>query len=110
MRGRPMKFSQDWTKLGDRVFSTVRLHKGDSKFIPGEEVAVMAPTKRFSARVLISWDTKLGKVPMSFLEYDLDAKPGETRQSLMDKLGKLYGWLDPPEDDDNITIYLLERT
>jgi len=49
-------------------------------------------------------------VPMSFLEYDLDAKPGETRQSLMDKLGKLYGWLDPPEDDDNITIYLLERT
>ena len=82
MRERTMKFSQDWKKLDDRVFTTIRMHKTDAKFIPGQEVNVVAPTKRLSARVVFSCDWKLGK---------------------------LYGWLDPPEDKDIVTIYLLER-
>jgi hypothetical protein len=109
MRERTMKFSQDWKKLDDRVFTTIRMHRTDSKFIPGQEVNVVAPTKRMNARVLFACDWKLGNIPMSFLEYDLEAKPGERRQDMLNKLGKLYGWLDPPEDKDNVTIYLLER-
>jgi hypothetical protein len=46
---------------------------------------------------------------LSFLEYDLEAKPGERRSDLLNKLSKLYGWLDPPVDSDQVTIYLLEK-
>lgn len=109
MRRRTMKFSQDWRKLDDRLFTTIRLHKSDSKYSIGEDVDVQGPRKRFRATVLYSCDLKLGKVPMEFLEYDLESKPGERRQDLMNKLGRLYGWLDPPDDSDNITIYLLLR-
>jgi hypothetical protein len=109
MRERTMQFSQDWAKLNDRVFTTIRLHKTDPKYIPGQEVKVMGPTKRFNARVVFAWDSRLGNIPLSFLEYDLEAKSGERRQDLLDKLGKLYGWLDPPEDRDPVTIYLLQR-
>ena len=109
MRERTMKFSQDWKKLDDRVFTTIRMHKTDAKFRPGQEVNVVAPTKRLSARVVFAFDWKLGNIPMSFLEYDLEANAGEKRQDLFNKLGKLYGWLDPPQDKDIVTIYLLER-
>ena len=109
MRERTMKFSQDWKKLDDRVFTTIRMHKTDAKYIPGQEVSVVAPTKRLGARVVFSCDWKLGNIPMSFLEYDLEGNAGEKRQDLLNKLGKLYGWLDPPEDKDIVTIYLLER-
>ena len=109
MRERTMKFSQDWAKLNDRVFTTIRLHKTDPKYVPGQEVSVMGPTRRFNARVVFACDWKLGSIPLSFLEYDLEAKPGERRSDLLNKLSKLYGWLDPPEDKDQVTIYLLEK-
>jgi hypothetical protein len=109
MRERMMKFSQDWAKLNDRVFSTIRLHKTDAKYVPGQEVSVMGPTKRFNARILFACDWKLGSIPLSFLEYDLEAKSGERRQDLLNKLSKLYGWLDPPDDKDLVTIYLMGR-
>ena len=109
MRERMMKFSQDWMKLNDRVFTTIRLHKTDQKYLPGQEVSVMGPTKRFNARIVLASDWKLGSIPLSFLEYDLEAKAGERRQDLLNKLSKLYGWLDPPVDSDQVTIYLLER-
>jgi hypothetical protein len=48
MRERAMRFSQDWMKLNDRVFTTIRLHKTDQKYLPGQEVSVMGPTKRFT--------------------------------------------------------------
>ena len=109
MRARTMRFSQDWRKLDDKVFTTIRLHKGDPKYAAGEEVLVAGPTKRFTAKVVFACDWKLGSLPISFLEYDLEAKPGEKRQVLLNKLGKLYGWLDPPDDDDSVTIYLIQR-
>lgn len=109
MRERVMRFSQDWRKLDDRVFTTIRLHKTDPKYVPGQEVMCQGPTKRLKARVLFACDWRLGDIPLSFLEYDLEAKPGEKRQDLLNKLSKLYGWLDPPEDSDRVTIYLLER-
>jgi hypothetical protein len=109
IRERTMQFSQDWAKLNDRVFTTIRLHKTDAKYLPGQEVSIAGPTKRLRARVILSFDSKLGNIPLSFLEYDLESRSGEKRKELVNKLGKLYGWLDPPEDSDLVTVYLLQR-
>jgi len=109
MRSRKMDFSKDWKKLDDRVFATIRVQRGDLKYSADEKVEVSGPKKKFTARVLLSWNYKLKDIPMSFLEYDLEAKPGETRQDLYNKLGKRYPAFDQPQDSDTVTIYLLER-
>ncbi len=109
MRFRKMDFSQDWKKLDDRVFATIRLHKGDLRYSPDEKVEAVGPKKKLTAHVLLSWNCKLKDIPLSFLEYDLEAKPGETRQKLYSKLGKRYPMYDQPKDSDTVTIYLVER-
>jgi len=109
MRFRKMDFSQDWKKLDDRVFATIRIHRGEMKYSADENVEVVGPKKKFIAHVLLSWNYKLKDIPLSFLEYDLEAKPGETRDKLYSKLGKRYPKYDQPQDDDMVTMYLLER-
>ncbi len=109
MRFRKMEFSQDWKKLDDRVFATIRIQRGELKHSPDEKVDVSSPKKKFTAHVLLSWSSKLRDIPLSFLEYDLEAKKGETRQDLYNKLGKRYPAFDQPQDSDTVTIYLLER-
>ena len=109
MRFRTMDFSQDWKKLDDRVFATIRIQKGEMKFSPDENVEIVSPRKKFNANVLYSCTTKMKDIPMTFLQYDLEGKKGETRRDLYNKLAKRYPRNDPPEDNDTITIYLLER-
>ncbi len=109
MTNRSMKFSQDWDKLKDRVFATIRVHRGELKFSPDETVEVQSPKVRFRAKVLIATTVKLKQVPLAFLEYDLEAKPGEKRQDLMNKLGKLYKFSERPTEDDLATIYILQK-
>lgn len=105
-----MNFSRDWKKLDDRVFATIRIHRGDLKFSPDETVEVVGPKKRkFKARVLLTCNWKLKDLPFSFLEYDLEAAPGETRQTLTNKLGKLYKFSEQPRADDVVTVYFMER-
>jgi hypothetical protein len=109
MRFREMPFSQDWKKLNDRFFATIRVHKGDLKFAPDEKVDVVSPKRKFTAHVLLAFDTPLKKVPLGFLEYDLEARPGESRQDLINKLGKLYKFSERPDEEDIATIYFLEK-
>jgi len=109
MEGRTMQFSQDWKKLNDRVFATIRIHKGDLKYVPDEKVKVVGPKTKFKAHVVLATSVKLKDVPMAFLEYDLEAKPGEKRQDLINKLAKLYKFSEKPDEDDLATIYVLER-
>jgi hypothetical protein len=104
-----MDFSQDWMKLDDRVFATIRIEKGELKFSPDEDVEIVSPTKKYRANVIYSCTTKLKDIPMTFLQYDLEAKKGETRRDLYNKLAKRYPRNDPPEDKDTVTIYLLQR-
>jgi len=108
MKARVLKFSQDWDKLKDRVFATVRVHRGDLKFVPDETVQVESPKTKFTAKVLIATSMKLGSVPLAFLEYDLEVKPGEKRQDLINKLGKLYKFSQKPKETDEVTIYILQ--
>jgi hypothetical protein len=109
MRYRTMVFSQDWKKLNDRVFATIRVHRGDLKYTPGEKVEVVSDSKKFVAHVLLACDWKLKDLPLGFLEYDLEAKPGETRQDLIYKLGRLYRLPEKPTPQDTVTVYFLER-
>lgn len=105
-----MNFSRDWKKLNDRMFATIRVHRGDLKFAPDETVEVVSPKKRFRARVLLACTWKFKDLPFSFLEYDLEAAPGETRQALINKLGKLYKFSEQPKANDTVTVYFLEKT
>ena len=109
MRPRKMDFSRDWRKLNDRMFATIRIHRGDLKFSPDETVEVVSPKKKFQARVLLACNWKLKDLPLSFLEYDLEAATGETRQALVNKLGKLYKFSEQPKQTDTVTVYFLER-
>ena len=109
MRFRTMDFSQDWKKLDDRIFATIRVQKGEPVYSPDEKVDVVSPKKKFTAHVIFLGTHKLKEIPMSFLEYDLEAKAGESRRDLYNKLAKRYPRYDPPEDNDTVTIYLLER-
>lgn len=108
-RFRQMQFSKDWEKLNDRFFATIRVHRGELKYSPDEKVEVISPKKKFVAHVLLGADWKLKEVPMGFLVYDLEGKPGESRQDLMNKLGKLYKFSEQPRESDTVTIYFLER-
>lgn len=109
MKVRAMQFSQDWQKLNDRVFATIRIHKGDMKYVPDEKVEVVSPKRKFQAHVLFATTMKLKDIPMAFMEYDLEAKPGEKRQELINKLGKLYKFSERPTESDEATIYVLEK-
>lgn len=109
MRERVMNFSQDWSKLDEPLFTTIRRHKGDLRYVPDETVQVVSPSKRFRARVLFAGDWKLKDIPFSFLEYDLDGKLGEKRADLIAKLRKLYKWSEPPTERDVVTVYLLKK-
>jgi len=110
MKPRTMNFSRDWKKLNDRMFATIRVHHaGDLKFTPDETVEVVSPKKKFKARVLLACTWKFKDLPFSFLEYDLEAAPGETRQKLINKLGKLYKFSEQPKPDNTVTVYFMEK-
>jgi hypothetical protein len=109
MKVRAMQFSQDWKKLDDRVFATIRIHRGELKYFPDEPVEVTSPKKKFKAHIILATNTKVKDIPLAFLEYDLEAKPGEKRQDLLNKLGKLYKFSERPKETDDAAIYVLER-
>lgn len=109
MRFREMAFSQDWKKLNDRFFATIRVHRGEQKYAPDERVEVVSPRRKFIAHVLLACDWQLGDLPFGFLAYDLEAKPGETREDLINKLGKLYKFGQKPRESDKVTLYFLQR-
>lgn len=108
-RFRQMQFSRDWDKLDDRFFATIRIHRGELKYAPDEKVEVVSPKKKFTAHVLLQCDWKLKDVPLGFLQYNLEGKVGESRQDLINKLGKLYKFSQQPKESDTVTIYFLER-
>jgi len=109
MKYRVMAFSQDWRKLNDRFFATIRVHRGELKYAPDEMVEVQAPTKKFRAHVLLATDWKMKDIPLGFLDYDLEGRSGENREDLINKLAKLYKFSQKPKESDVVTIYFLER-
>ena len=70
---------------------------------------ITSSKRKFNAHVLLACDYKLRDIPMSFLEYDLEAKLGETRQDLYNKLGKRYKFSQQPRESNVVTLYFVEK-
>jgi len=65
-----LKFSHDYTKLSDRIFTTIR--KGEPLFYAGDEVECRTPTRTFQATCLLTSETDWGLASLDsqLLMYD----------------------------------------
>lgn len=99
-----MKFSREYTKLQDRVFSTIRSYS----FYNDEQVLeCQTPVRTFHARVLLKMTMRFRNIPEAFLQYDTDS-PELSAAECRDEIRSFYR-RDPPGDDYFMTIYWLER-
>jgi hypothetical protein len=99
-----MRFSREYTKLQDRVFSTIRFH---SFYNEGEILDCQAPTHSFRVRVLIKSAMRFRNIPEAFLQYDTDC-PELSAAECREEIRSFYRH-DPPGDDYIMTIYWLEK-
>jgi len=99
-----MKFSREYMKLQDRVFSTIR--EGDYYRV-GQIVDCRSPEREFEARLLLKLPMRFRDIPEAFLQYDTDS-PELSAAECRDEIRSFYH-RNPPGDDFIMTIYLLER-
>ncbi len=99
-----MKFSRQYTKLQDRLFTTIRNH---SFYNEGEIIECRAPVETFRAKVLLKFEMPFKGIPEPLLQYDTDS-PELSAEHIRDDIRALYR-RDAPHDDQDMTIYLLER-
>jgi hypothetical protein len=102
-----MKFSREYTKLQDRIFTTVRL--GWPYYVEDSIIVCETPTETFQARVLYGrgLGDGLDDVPFALLRYDTDS-PLASREEIIEMILKLYHGR-APSARDVWTLYLLER-
>jgi hypothetical protein len=99
-----MKFSREYTKLQDRLFTTIRDH---SFYNEGQVIDCETPTGAFPARVLLKVAIRFRNIPEALLQYDTDS-PGLSAAECREHIRSLYH-RDPPGDDYIMTVYLLEK-
>jgi len=99
-----MKFSREYTKLQDRLFTTIR---GGSFYNEGQVVDCQTPMRVFRTRVLLKFSMPFREIPEPLLQYDTDS-PELSAAQIRDEIRAFYH-RDPPGDDCDMTIYLLEK-
>ena len=99
-----MKFSREYTKLQDRVFTTVR--EGDYYRV-GQVIDCRPPEREFQARLLLKVQIRFRDIPEAFLQYDTDC-PELSAAEIRNKIRSFYR-RNAPRDDWIMTIYWLER-
>jgi hypothetical protein len=99
-----MKFSREYTKLQDRVFSTIRSY---SFYNEGQVLECQTPIRTFRARLLLKTTIRFRDIPEYFLQYDTD-NPELLAAECRDEIRSFYR-RDPPGDDYFMTIYWLEQ-
>lgn len=99
-----MKFSHDYSKLEDRLFTTIRA--GQPRYSPGHEVLCQTPTRTINAMVLEAFITNLPDLSLEFLRYDTGLQDA-SKQEIIDWILGLYQ--SPPGRMGNWTFYLLKR-
>jgi hypothetical protein len=99
-----MKFSHDYSKLQDRLFTTIRA--GQPRYSPGHEILCQTPTRTIKAMVIEARITNLPDLSLEFLRYDTDQRSA-SKKEVIDWILKLYQ--SPPDPIGNWTVYLLER-
>ena len=100
-----MKFSHDYSKLGSRVFTTIRA--GSPVYDPDQVITCKTPTTTFRARVLYAIIDSLDEIPLPLLRYDCD-RPGASREEIIAMIQSLYRGR-CPEARMPWTLYVLER-
>lgn len=95
-----IKFSHDYRKLQDRLFTTIR--RRDDYPEVGEEVQVRAPSSSFAAVILWKILITLEEIPTSLLCHDTDT---ETRENALKLLNSFYR--KPIQPFENLTLILL---
>lgn len=100
-----MKFSREYTKLQDQLFTTMRSFDA---YAVGQLISCETPIDVFTARLLYKFTVPLDELPLPFLQYDLEM-PGKSRELCLEKLRSLYRYSPPPTGSTWMTVYLLER-
>jgi hypothetical protein len=100
-----MRFSRNYTKLQDRIFTTVRDH---CAYDEGQVIPCETPMEVFKARVLLKVPRKFKEVPECLLQYDTD-NPELSAAEIIEEIRSLYRKREPPSPNDVVTVYLCER-
>jgi hypothetical protein len=82
-----LKFSHDWTKLNDRIFTTIRKPHDPYDRPEGEIFDVISPTKRFEAILLFSIQSPIQDLSTDLLCHDTDTV---TREQALATLNGFY--------------------
>ena len=64
-----LKFSKDWKKLNDPIFTTIRRR---TDLEEGNIIDIISPKKKFKGIVLFRTSIELSKISTSLLTYDTD--------------------------------------
>lgn len=96
-----LKFSKDYSKLEDRVFTTIRRY---DRYKVGEIVSVKTPTKQFHVLILHKFKSKAKDLHKEFLCYDTDT------DNLIEAINVLNSFYKKPINDfEKMTILILEK-
>lgn len=99
-----MRFSREYTKLQDRVFSTIRA--GSPYYFNGQKIVCETPTESFQVTVLWNSTVSLLDLPLRLLQYDTDM-PRASREEIISMICNLYQR--PPNPKGDWALYFLER-
>jgi len=98
-----MRFSKDYPKLDERIFSTIRRSNG---YEINQVVPISTPTRSFRAKVILKVRMKFNTIPEPFLQYDFGEKLPD--YMIVDRICKLYH-SHAPIPQDIMTIYFMEK-
>ena len=91
-----MRFSRCYTKLQDRLFTTIRSH---SFYNEGDVVECQTPMGTLKARVLLKFSIPFKDLPEDLLRYDTDS-PELSAAEIRDEIRSLYRANAPADDSD----------
>ena len=82
-----LRFSRDWSKLNERMFTTIRKPHPPYDAPEGTIFQVETPTRTFLASLAFSTETELEELSTDLLTYDTDS---DTRERALGVLNSFY--------------------
>ena len=96
-----IKFSKHYSKLEDRLFTTIRRY---DRYKTGELVAIRTPKKQFYATILHKFRAIIGELDPKLLYYDTDLSD---LTEVFDLFNSFYK--NPITPFDSMTVLILRR-
>ncbi len=84
-----MKFSKDYSKLGNQIFTTIRKNTRYNRVLgnTGSSILIMTPTRQFWAQIIEKNEIKKNQITEKLANSDADC----SRAELITMLEKWYG-------------------